>query len=93
MDFKEEMKLDSKNEQCLFYDDNQEDFLFILVYVDDILVFQLVQRDLIVSVGEFEIKDVGRAKYGLGLEIDPKQGNVNKTNKLHIGLYKTTWHE
>lgn len=39
MDFKEEMKLESKNEQCLFYDDNQEDFLFILVYVDDILVF------------------------------------------------------
>lgn len=28
----------TKNKLCLFYDDNHEDFLFVLVYLDDILV-------------------------------------------------------
>ncbi|KAL0296098.1 UNVERIFIED_CONTAM: Retrovirus-related Pol polyprotein from transposon TNT 1-94 [Sesamum radiatum] len=63
----------SKNDYCLFIKTLDLGFLVLLLYVDDILVAGTC-RELIDDVkyyldGLFTIKDLGVAKYFLGLEI------------------------
>ncbi|KAK4394694.1 Retrovirus-related Pol polyprotein from transposon RE2 [Sesamum angolense] len=63
----------SKNDYCLFTKTSDLGFLVLLLYVDDILVAGIC-RELIDDVkyyldGLFTIKDLGVAKYFLGLEI------------------------
>lgn len=79
----------AKNEPSLFYDDAGDDrVLLVLVYVDDILVasqetkyiMDLKQRLL----EDFEIKDIGRAKYCLGLQIDQGEGKIELAQTGYI---------
>jgi len=58
---------------CVFSTEQKEKTLFVLVYVDDILIFYRSKRDLDnICKGllqDFDIKDLGEARYCLGIEI------------------------
>lgn len=63
----------SLNEPCLYFKQNGNIYLFVLVYVDDILVASQ-ERGLITKFKnelskEFDLKDYGLAKYMLGIDI------------------------
>lgn len=74
-----------KNEPCLFHGYSNGSIVLVLVYVDDILVASR-EKKCIVDIyhrllEDFEIKDLGLAKYCLGFEIDQSEGQ--------IGLFQT----
>ncbi|KAL0291613.1 UNVERIFIED_CONTAM: Retrovirus-related Pol polyprotein from transposon TNT 1-94 [Sesamum radiatum] len=78
----------SKNDYCLFTKTSGSNFIVLLLYVDDILVAGTC-KELIDDVkryldGLFTIKDLGIAKYFLGLEIarSPKGVLVSQTKYI-----------
>jgi histone deacetylase 1/2 len=62
----------SKNDPCLFFHGKEGRHVYVLVHVDDAVIIgqqeavQKVKQDI---ATQFEIKDLGCAKYYLGLEI------------------------
>lgn len=81
------------NEPCLFFGNVNAELVFVLVYVDDILV---ASRDIkyIIEIknglsSHFEIKDLGKANYCLGLEIVQNNDHiVLKQSGYILGLLK-----
>lgn len=72
-------------EPCMYQAHRGENVLLLLIYVDDILVasqseewMREVKRSL---MEEFEIKDLGVAKYCLGLEISQEEDTILLTQK------------
>ena len=63
----------SQNDNCLFIFDRDDCFLMLLVYVDDLLICGDAERKIeelkLELDKKFTIKDLGEAKYFLGLEI------------------------
>ncbi|KAL0315559.1 UNVERIFIED_CONTAM: Retrovirus-related Pol polyprotein from transposon RE2 [Sesamum radiatum] len=88
----------SAHDHCLFIKPAPQGFVALLVYVDDILVMAPT-RDLISEIKQyldalFTIKDLGYAKYFLGLEIARSTEGAPDTglffpasNSLHLSAY------
>lgn len=71
----------SKFDHCLYFQHNETDnnYLFLLLYVDDMLLvgsspksINNIKTDL---SGEFDMKDLGKAKRILGMEIERNRSN------------------
>ncbi|GAA0160466.1 transmembrane signal receptor [Lithospermum erythrorhizon] len=64
---------ESSNDHCLFVLNQRDRFMMLIVYADDILVAGPSEEDIIqvkqLMHNEFTIKDLGVAKYFLGIEI------------------------
>ncbi|CAD6239721.1 GSCOCG00012560001-RA-CDS, partial [Cotesia congregata] len=83
----------AKNEPCLFFRKIKNCITLVLVYVDDILVasndmkeVDKLKRDLMES---FELKELGLAKYCLGLEIVQYEEQIELSQSGYIaGLLK-----
>ncbi|KAL0446013.1 UNVERIFIED_CONTAM: Retrovirus-related Pol polyprotein from transposon TNT 1-94 [Sesamum latifolium] len=64
--------IQSKHDHCLFVEGTDSDFVALLVYVDDILVIAPTEARIQQVKGYlhdfFTIKDLGNAKYFLGLK-------------------------
>ncbi|XP_067215685.1 uncharacterized protein [Linepithema humile] len=84
----------SINETCLYWAKREDNAMFVLVYVDDILIASR-DMDWIMEIKEgllqdFDIKDLGPTKYCLGLEINQKEDEIQLSQEGYIrGLLKT----
>ncbi|KAK4399873.1 Retrovirus-related Pol polyprotein from transposon RE1 [Sesamum angolense] len=84
--------MQSQNDHCLFIQTRAHDVVFLLVYVDDVLITSS-KESLISPVKDylhklFTIKDMGPAKYFLGLEIARSLQSV--VTPLPLGLKLTS---
>lgn len=73
---------------CLYYAKRGEISLLVLVYVDDIL-FSSQDEKWIADIGqglarEFEVKDLGRARYCLEIEIIQEKGAVSLSQRKYV---------
>lgn len=78
----------SEYDHCLFVHSDKDGFVALLVYVDDILVMSSFV-DLINQVksflhAQFTIKDIGPAKYFLGLEIARSKKGIYINQRKYI---------
>ncbi|KAL0315510.1 UNVERIFIED_CONTAM: Retrovirus-related Pol polyprotein from transposon RE1, partial [Sesamum radiatum] len=78
--------IQSPHDNCLFLKDSGDNFVALLVYVDDILLTGASEGNL-TAVKEyldrlFTIKDLGTAKYFLGLEL------TQSSHGLHVTQHK-----
>ncbi|KAK4411317.1 Retrovirus-related Pol polyprotein from transposon RE2 [Sesamum angolense] len=78
--------IQSPHDNCLFLKDSGDNFVALLVYVDDILLTG-ASEDNLTAVKEyldrlFTIKDLGTAKYFLGLEL------TRSSHGLHVTQHK-----
>uniref|UniRef100_A0A0C9QD48 POLX_0 protein n=1 Tax=Fopius arisanus TaxID=64838 RepID=A0A0C9QD48_9HYME len=78
----------AKSDPCLFHDEKSGHRLLILIYVDDILLASnddawrtRIQNEL---CKEFQMKDLGLAKYCLGLEIRQDVERITLSQQNHI---------
>ncbi|KAL2242589.1 UNVERIFIED_CONTAM: Retrovirus-related Pol polyprotein from transposon RE1 [Sesamum indicum] len=83
--------IQSKHDYCLFTKGANNDFVALLVYVDDILVTAVsmnsIQEVKLYLNELFTIKDLGEAKYFLGLELArSEQGIVVTQNKYALDI-------
>jgi len=73
---------------CVFSSEQEEKTLFVLVYVDDILIFYQNKRDLNnICEGllqDFNIKDLGEARYCLGIEIARRDDQITISQSGYI---------
>lgn len=83
------------NEPCLFFNNhrNKDEILFVLIYVDDILIASNCENSVMNVKCElekcFELKDIGVARYCLGLEINQcKDMIVLSQTGYALGLIK-----
>lgn len=81
------------NETCLYWAEREGNAMFVLVYVDDILVASR-DTDWIMEIKgllrDFDIKDLGPTKYCLDLEINQKEDEIQLSQTGYIrGLLKT----
>ena len=70
----------SNADPCVYFLDQGEDILMIIVYVDDILVIsksldKITKFKTAISE-EFEFKDLGDVSYCLGIEFTRKKGKI-----------------
>ncbi|KAK4381367.1 Retrovirus-related Pol polyprotein from transposon RE1 [Sesamum angolense] len=80
--------MQSQNDHCLFIQTRAHDVVFLLVYVDDVLITSS-KESLISPVKDylhklFTIKDMGPAKYFLGLEIARSSAGTSVTQQKYI---------
>lgn len=75
-------------EPCLYYANRDNDVLFLLLYVDDILIaskstkwIEEIKRGL---AAKFEVKDLGLAKSCLGLEISQSKDRIIINQRSYI---------
>lgn len=78
----------TKGEPCMYHAKKDGNLLLLIIYVDDILIAS-TDQDWIdeIKIGlqkEFEIKDLGLAKYCLGLEINQGEDFVMVTQTRYI---------
>lgn len=63
----------SKVDQCIYYNTENDNMLFVAVYVDDLLIFsnsKILKEKLKDELNKrFKMKDIGEAKFCLGLKI------------------------
>lgn len=78
----------TKEEPCLYIAHRKEDVMLILTYVDDLLLassnlswISEVKEGL---RGSFEVKDLGLAKFCLGIEINQDKDRIMLTQKGYI---------
>ncbi|KAL2237379.1 UNVERIFIED_CONTAM: Retrovirus-related Pol polyprotein from transposon RE1 [Sesamum indicum] len=80
--------LQSPNDHCLFSKSVGSDKIFLLVYVDDVLISSsadhLIQPVKNYLHGLFTIKDLGQAHYFLGLEIARSSNGISVTQQKYI---------
>ncbi|KAL2247193.1 UNVERIFIED_CONTAM: Retrovirus-related Pol polyprotein from transposon RE1 [Sesamum indicum] len=80
--------LQSPNDHCLFSKSVGFDKIFLLVYVDDVLISSsadhLIQPVKDYLHGLFTIKDLGQAHYFLGLEIARSSNGISVTQQKYI---------
>jgi len=73
---------------CLFYFGRGEDILIVVVYVDDILVASRTNRDvhkLLEHLStKFNVKNLGIAKYCLGIEFSQDRGTISMTQRGYV---------
>lgn len=85
MDFKR-----CKNEPCLYVKDHQQQFSYIAVYVDDLIIICPTEDDINEIKQKialkFEMQDGGQLNFFLGMEIyrEGKQGAVSLCQKKYI---------
>lgn len=78
----------SKNNYSLFVKGKDDNFLTVLVYVDNIILAE-PNKNLINNMKqslhvEFQLKDLGALKYFLGLEIDYNDKGITLTQRLYV---------
>jgi hypothetical protein len=77
----------SKTDNSLFYVNNSELTMFILVYVDDIIVASSrsnAVRALLKELGdEFTLKDLGELHYFLGIEVAQNKDGIVLTQEKY----------
>ncbi|KAL0457761.1 UNVERIFIED_CONTAM: Retrovirus-related Pol polyprotein from transposon RE1 [Sesamum latifolium] len=78
----------SCHDHCLFTKGSQSDFVTLLVYVDDVLVVS-PSLNLIIAIKQhldelFTIKDLGVARYFLGLQIARSAAGLSLTQSKYI---------
>lgn len=73
---------------CVYYLKRGGDPLLILTYVDDILIFYRNKRDLnTIRKGllqKFDVKDLGAARYCLGIEITRSEDQITISQSNYI---------
>ncbi|KAL2232434.1 UNVERIFIED_CONTAM: Retrovirus-related Pol polyprotein from transposon RE1 [Sesamum indicum] len=78
----------SHNDHCLFSKSIESEVIFLLVYVDDVLISSsaeaLIQPVKDYLHGIFTLKDLGHAKYFLGLEIARSSEGTSVTQQKYI---------
>jgi len=78
----------SSCDPCLFYLGRGEDILIVVVYVDDILVASRTNRDvhkLLEHLStKFNVKNLGIAKYCLGIEFSQDRGTISMTQRGYV---------
>lgn len=78
----------SYNEPCLYFRKQNDEHLFVLVFVDDILVASQkedrIARFKIELNKEFELKDYGRVKYFLGIDVERTDNVIKLSQKKYI---------
>lgn len=78
----------SLNEPCFYMRKHEDEHLFVLVFVDDILVAS--QKEDRISrfknelKNEFEFKDYGQAKYFLGIDINRRDNAISLSQQNYI---------
>ncbi|KAA0037194.1 Retrovirus-related Pol polyprotein from transposon TNT 1-94 [Cucumis melo var. makuwa] len=85
----------SKSDYSLFTRGHGHDFVALLVYVDDILLtrssLQIINSVKEVLKGHFKLKDLGQAKYFLGLELSrSQQGIMISQRKYYLQILEDT---
>ena len=72
--------IQSKADQCLYIGKIDGDLIFLAVYVDDIILaskkHEVIQKTKKLFACKFEMKDMGRLHYFLGVRIVQNEGNV-----------------
>ena len=80
--------IQSDSDPCLFRIDSGEDLTLIIFYVDDILVASksedVVRRIKRALSSEFEVKDLGKAKYCLGVEFCQSGQQISMSQRGYI---------
>uniref|UniRef100_W8B6G9 Retrovirus-related Pol polyprotein from transposon TNT 1-94 n=1 Tax=Ceratitis capitata TaxID=7213 RepID=W8B6G9_CERCA len=78
----------TENESCLFHGYFEKNLVLLLVYVDDLLIasseVKIIHKLKQKLLKYFEIKDIGRANYCLGLEIHQKDGTISLKQSGYI---------
>lgn len=78
----------SNSDPCIYFINDKDTLILILVYVDDILIAgNNVERIAEIKKRlkeEFEIKDMGEAKYCLGIEIVRKENEITLIQRKYI---------
>lgn len=73
---------------CVYYSKRGGDPLLVLIYVDDILIFYRNEKDLnVIRKGllqEFEVKDLGAARYCLGIEISRNRDQITLSQSGYV---------
>lgn len=77
----------SKADECVYFKKTKNSILYLAVYVDDILLFG--KKDKIVeekiAIGKiFKIRDLGKAKYILGIEIKDSKDSYEMVQTKYI---------
>lgn len=78
----------SKNDHCLYFRKVNACILYVLLFVDDILMFcsrNKVLEDFKIELGRnFKMKDLGLAKCYLGIDIEQKKGTTVISQKTYL---------
>lgn len=78
----------SKNNYSFFVKGKDDNFLSVLVYVDNIILAgpnKILINNMKQSLHvEFQLKDLGTLKYFLGLEIDYNDKGITLTQRLYV---------
>lgn len=78
----------SKADHCLFTKGRAENYIAIIVYVDDLLI--IGQDEIGISKVKkvldeaFRVRDLGQARYFLGVEIARSKGRIYISQRKHI---------
>ena len=82
--------LENKLDECVYMKTSGSNFVFLILYVDDILLASsnvcLLKETKAFLSKQFDMKDMGEAHYILGIEItrDRKQGALGLSQKNYI---------
>uniref|UniRef100_A0A6V7J2D0 Reverse transcriptase Ty1/copia-type domain-containing protein n=1 Tax=Bracon brevicornis TaxID=1563983 RepID=A0A6V7J2D0_9HYME len=78
----------SKNDPCVFYLGRGEEIFIVTIYVDDILVvsrdMEMIERFKKQLSEVFDFKNLGNAKYCLGIEFDRKKGEITMNQRGYL---------
>lgn len=78
----------SKSDPCIYFINQENNLIILLVYVDDILIagnnIDKINEIKDKLKDEFDIKDLGEAKFCLGIEIVRKEDNITLIQEIYI---------
>ncbi|XP_017482896.1 PREDICTED: uncharacterized mitochondrial protein AtMg00810-like [Rhagoletis zephyria] len=78
----------TENEPCLFHGSFEKKLVLLLVYVDDLLIasheVKIIHKLKQQLLNDFDIKDIGRANYCLGLKIHQKDDVITLKQSGYI---------
>lgn len=76
------------NDICLYHSETENEFTFLVVYVDDILYMSnSLERLSIIKNGlrkVFDVKDLGSASFCLGIEIRQQDGEIQLSQRRYM---------
>ena len=64
---------------CVFINKSHSDFMIVAVYIDDMILIETpeeLKRIIAHLKSEFEMKDLGKTRYYLGLEIEHRSDEI-----------------
>lgn len=78
----------SEVDQCVYYKIDESRRIYVAIYVDDLIIFsndKKLETALRTALLEkFHMKDIGKAKFVLGMRISQEKGKVTLDQEQHI---------